>query len=104
MEVPPVNSLLLALPGEGELNLSAADGPGGDWGISDDKQNNIITLIYPLLKNMTTEIIAYKVLSDSINLWPCLSKLINLGALQHKQCYNSITHQTTPKILQQNIT
>ena len=30
----PPNSLLLALPGEGELNLSAADGPGGDCRIS----------------------------------------------------------------------
>ena len=30
----PPNSLLLALPGEGELNLSAAEGPGGDCRIS----------------------------------------------------------------------
>lgn len=32
--VAPPNSLLLALPGEGELNLSAAEGPDGDCRIS----------------------------------------------------------------------
>ena len=42
---PPANKRLLALPGEGELNRSAAEGPTGDWRRSAQRKIKCTTAI-----------------------------------------------------------
>lgn len=42
---PAPNNLLFALPGEGELNLSDANGAPGDWGGSEAERSQYIQLL-----------------------------------------------------------